>query len=178
MCKLILCAALCGGFVILTDLHPGFMIPALLFLAVLLIQSLQLLLQSRTDSLTGLYNLRHLEAMRGKYRHCSALTVYYFDLDHLKLVNDTKGHASGDRILTEFAALLRPDTHNGNCAYRIGGDEFLLIIPSRADISLPETEISYSWGCAAGSGELLLDLIRQAEQDMYCRRKEKTTTEA
>ncbi len=85
-----------------------------------------------TDSGTGIPNRRHaiLELEKGfaAARRGSTLAVVLFDLDHFKRVNDEHGHAEGDRILTEFAALLEAETRSMHVAARFGGEEFLAIL--------------------------------------------------
>lgn len=166
MILLILCTCLCAVCTVMSSHAPLWCLPALLFLALLLIQSLYLHRKSRTDPLTGLYNLRHLQAMEGRYRHHPTITVYYFDLDDLKRVNDTGGHEAGDKLLVDFAADLRRKMPRGGRAFRVGGDEFLLILPGSAAYN-PESDFSASWGSASGSGKDLRNLIRGAEQQMY-----------
>jgi two-component system, cell cycle response regulator len=95
-----------------------------------------------TDPLTGLYNRRYLETHLPQLtEHASnrgkSLSVIVFDIDHFKVVNDTHGHDAGDRVLAEFAERLRSATRNIDIACRIGGEEFVLILPT-TDILLAE----------------------------------------
>ncbi|MGH9866298.1 MAG: GGDEF domain-containing protein, partial [Candidatus Acidiferrales bacterium] len=57
------------------------------------------------------------------------LIVVLFDLDEFKHINDTYGHAAGDLVLQEFAAALNRAIRSSDLAVRMGGDEFLLILP-------------------------------------------------
>lgn len=90
----------------------------------------QLLRESYVDSLTGAYNRRAftegagLEDVRGSF---GALAV--FDLDNLKDVNDRHGHKYGDELLRHFASILRVGLRPSDKLYRLGGDEFLLVVP-------------------------------------------------
>lgn len=165
-------AAGCACSLILALRQPLFLVAALLFLAGLVGFSLKLLQLSETDPLTGLYNLRHLERMRRSYAKSRQLTVFYFDLDHLKQINDTQGHSRGDQVLQQMAQLLK---ETGADAYRLGGDEFLLVSASSdasALLSLwDQANISASWGMARGPGSTLSDLMVKAEQQMYQNRK-------
>ena len=52
-----------------------------------------------------------------------------FDIDDYKLINDTFGHAAGDRILVEFSSLLKKNTRKMDICGRLGGDEFGLVLP-------------------------------------------------
>ena len=172
MVTLLLTAAGCGASIFLTRLHPVWCWPALGCLALLTAQTALLFRQSRTDALTGLYNLRRLEDDAGAYRRHTALEVWYFDLDHLKAVNDAEGHAAGDRLLQEFSAALRRDLPRRAGAYRIGGDEFLLVLPGGgAPALLHDADLPATWGHAAGPGTELKALITRAEAEMYRKRR-------
>jgi diguanylate cyclase (GGDEF)-like protein len=83
-----------------------------------------------TDPLTGLANRR---AMDAELSRCLAdpqadFSLLHVDLDHFKQVNDTHGHAAGDRVLVEVAGFLRDQTRNADMAARVGGDEFLVLM--------------------------------------------------
>jgi two-component system cell cycle response regulator len=66
---------------------------------------------------------------RRKWRKGHPLTVVFLDLDEFKHINDTYGHPAGDLVLQEFAAALNRAIRGGDLAVRMGGDEFLLILP-------------------------------------------------
>ncbi len=103
----------------------------------------QLHTQAHTDELTGLANRRaffgHLKSeWRRALRDGTPLTLLLVDLDHLKAINDSAGHAGGDEALRRLAAALRPQARRpGDLAARLGGDEFALLLsgasPKRAD---------------------------------------------
>ena len=89
---------------------------------------------SHTDSLTGLYNYRHLQDMIGREINRSArfghsMCVLVLDLDRFKDVNDTYGHAAGDAVLAEFARRISGMIRGVDLAFRIGGEEFVLLLP-------------------------------------------------
>jgi diguanylate cyclase (GGDEF)-like protein/PAS domain S-box-containing protein len=67
-------------------------------------------------------------ALARAHRDKTQLAVCYIDLDEFKPVNDTYGHAAGDRLLIEIAARLRGQIRGGDTAARLGGDEFVLIL--------------------------------------------------
>jgi len=86
------------------------------------------------DALTGLYNRRFGEQrlaaeVARSSRKGHPLTVVLLDLDEFKYINDTFGHAAGDLVLQEFGAALNRVIRSGDLAVRMGGDEFLLILP-------------------------------------------------
>src|ERR671921_687996 len=87
-----------------------------------------------TDELTGLFNRRALEERLGSeisrsLRHQLHTSVLLLDLDRFKVVNDTLGHAAGDRLLIEVARILRQQCRALDVVGRLGGDEFLVILP-------------------------------------------------
>lgn len=175
MFSLVLIAVLCGIFVFLSPVYTFARWAALCMLAAMTGLAAQFSRQSRTDDLTGLGNLRQLGAMERPYRHHQEIGVWYFDVNHLKQVNDTEGHSAGDRLLIHFASLLRSCEASGARAYRIGGDEFLLIVPQASGDSVPPLpnafQLPASWGYAHGSGPQLHELILLAEQEMYRSRR-------
>lgn len=90
--------------------------------------------QSITDSLTGLHNRRYLEShlrtlVTQSLQHGRALSVLIADIDHFKLVNDTHGHDAGDAVLREFSERFRRNTRGIDLAGRLGGEEFVIIMP-------------------------------------------------
>lgn len=88
---------------------------------------------ARTDALTGLPNSRAFReslhrAIARSRRHRSPLAVACFDLDNFKVLNDTQGHAGGDRALRAAAAALTRVARTADIAARIGGDEFAVLL--------------------------------------------------
>jgi len=87
-----------------------------------------------TDELTGLCNRRALEERLGaeisrSLRHQLHTSVLLLDLDRFKVVNDTMGHAAGDRLLVQVGQILRKQCRALDVVGRLGGDEFLVILP-------------------------------------------------
>ncbi len=87
-----------------------------------------------TDELTGLYNRRALEErlaaeISRSLRHQLHTSILLLDLDRFKAVNDTMGHAAGDRLLIKVANILRQQCRALDVVGRLGGDEFLVILP-------------------------------------------------
>jgi diguanylate cyclase (GGDEF) domain len=94
---------------------------------------------SYRDQLTGVYNRRYLDRIikRELSRSCrgnGCLSIAVIDLDYFKSINDKYGHESGDRILSEFARLLVKNTRKTDSIIRLGGDEFLVILPGINDL--------------------------------------------
>ncbi len=87
-----------------------------------------------TDDLTGLYNSRYFfeeieyEVERSK-RYETPLSLVFLDLDHFKNVNDTYGHLTGSRLLSEVGAVVFQNIRKADKAARYGGDEFVIILP-------------------------------------------------
>ena len=90
-------------------------------------------LQAQTDPLTGLFNRRALgealEVMDGRQQ---GFAVIALDVDHFKAINDGHGHDVGDEVLARLAGVLRECSRQGDLAFRLGGEEFLLLLPDTA----------------------------------------------
>jgi len=113
-----------------------------------------LLDQSSRDPLTGLGNRRTaLEELQRRFdlsrRHHRPLSLVMCDLDHFKVINDTLGHLAGDQVLRDFGTRVLHGLRTTDVAGRIGGEEFLLV--------LPETDLE--------GADLLADRIRAATAD-------------
>ena len=86
------------------------------------------------DALTGLFNRRRFESelaavLERSAREDSDGALLLVDLDYFKQVNDLLGHKKGDEVLVEVAHLLRLSTRSGDVVGRLGGDEFILVLP-------------------------------------------------
>ena len=93
--------------------------------------------QAQTDSLTGLYNHRAFHerlrrALASASRSHEALSVLMLDIDDFKRVNDEHGHDAGDEILRGLAETLKDTVRNTDIVYRLGGEEFAVVIASRS----------------------------------------------
>ena len=89
---------------------------------------------SITDALTGLHNRRYMEGhlrtlVSEAIRTSGKLSMLVADIDHFKNVNDTYGHDVGDAVLKEFAVRLKRNTRGVDLACRLGGEEFVIIMP-------------------------------------------------
>lgn len=91
--------------------------------------------QAITDPLTGLYNRRHFESLYERERQRARrdgtpLSLCLVDLDYFKRVNDEYGHEVGDRVLQFVAALLESGLRQSDIIGRLGGEEFVLLLPN------------------------------------------------
>ncbi len=140
-----------------------------------------------TDELTGLANQRGLLEVAREYPDKLAgqpldLAVVYVDVDGLKSVNDTLGHAAGDALIRSVADVLRRAFRPIDTIARVGGDEFAILLRSpnpqlaqtlvdRVHEHLAEVGISASIGTASstpGASQVdLADLLERADAAMY-----------
>jgi diguanylate cyclase (GGDEF)-like protein len=133
-----------------------------------------------TDSLTGLRNHRAFQEdlardLRRQARVPEPLALIMLDLNYLKTVNDTHGHQAGDERLQTLAHALSETFRGGECAYRVGGDEFAVILPDssawdaleatqRLQTTLAPHAIDVTAGIADASGPRAIDgFIREAD---------------
>jgi diguanylate cyclase (GGDEF)-like protein len=90
--------------------------------------------RARTDALTGLLNRSSLETQIQTFRtrasaERTSIGCILLDIDHFKRINDTYGHKAGDLVLTDIAHIVRSQLRGHDLAYRIGGEELLLLLP-------------------------------------------------
>ncbi len=95
----------------------------------------ELKVKAQEDSLTGLFNRRHLEERLAEVyalarRTRQPLSIVIADLDHFKQVNDCFSHAVGDRVLRGIARLFRRHCRESDLVARYGGEEFVLVLPN------------------------------------------------
>jgi two-component system, cell cycle response regulator len=135
------------------------------------------------DALTGLATRRFILTqlggmVSGARRHERKLSAAVIDIDHFKAVNDTKGHAEGDRVLAEVAHTLRAHLRAEDQLGRLGGEEFLALLPdtdARAAHKAAEhmrervaaTGVTISIGWATWCGEEADELLRRADDALY-----------
>ena len=110
------------------------------------------------DPLTDLYNRRFLNEVIGQEvaaarRYRRPLALLYVDVDGFRAVNNTRGHQVGDLVLRRVAKYLQENVREADYVFRIGGDEFLIL--------LPETD-----GEAEGVAKRLKQGIREAMSDV------------
>ncbi|MGD1210160.1 MAG: GGDEF domain-containing protein [Candidatus Acidiferrales bacterium] len=144
---------------------------------------------SIADSLTGLHNRRFgeerlaVEISRAQ-RSNRSLTVLMIDLDGLKGINDQYGHGAGDAALKVFAERLTSATRGSDLPARIGGDEFLVLLPecepggvnrvlnrlTALEIEIGPDKIAFSYSAGSAdyrAGESLLQLLERADDALY-----------
>lgn len=146
----------------------------------------QLTYLKETDSLTRLFNKnKYNEMVSMYYPNVDNITVIFWDLNNLKIINDTYGHEYGDKALSALASVLYAHSDE-QCrrVYRFGGDEFVMIIDNPHDgeadriISAVKDElmkcsydisieISSAVGIASGNGSDIIEIVKNADSAMY-----------
>ena len=144
------------------------------------------------DPLTGLANRRFILTqlnglVSGARRHERPLSIAIVDIDHFKAVNDEFGHAAGDRVLAAVTAALRARLRAEDQLGRLGGEEFLALLPDadaaaagaaaaklcsevarlRVAVDGHELAVTVSVGWAAWEGEPTEELLRRADAALY-----------
>ena len=157
------------------------------------------------DGLTGLGNHRAFQdelalQLEEARRHGAPLALLLFDVDGLKAVNDSRGHAAGDRLLAAVGQVAAAIMRRGDRAFRVGGDEFAVLLPSSdlevgkavgrrilaaalggGDPSAPIEPFSLSVGVSAypDPSTETHELYRQADAALYwCKRHGRTAVVA
>lgn len=148
-----------------------------------------------TDQLTSLYNRHFLVRYAPKriseaVRHGSWLSLIVLDLDHFKLINDQHGHEIGDEVLQKVAAQLRNACRKEDVAVRLGGEEFILLLPHCDEVGVKQKaeqlreliselkpsglDVTASFGVTCISGQTLktdrldfADLFSAADKAVY-----------
>lgn len=151
-----------------------------------------------TDALTGLYNRRYLEVhlqkmLQNAKENRKPLGIVYMDIDHFKKVNDTHGHQVGDEILQGFAKRIKDGVRSFDLVARLGGEEFVAILPDTTeDVAhvvaerLRQAVAATPFPCSTPTGDLSItssfggvvvndvenvsdtaDLLRRADEQLY-----------
>jgi len=154
--------------------------------------------RSRTDALTGLHNARWwqeiaLKEVARSRRSGAEIGLLLIDLDHFKQVNDTAGHPVGDRVLRQVASALRSAVRTSDAVIRLGGEEFLIMLPdsgqngalrvaekvrerlarlSPAASGLPRITASIGVALYPRHGDSLDDVVQAADTAMYRAKEE------
>ncbi len=150
----------------------------------------QVLSQAERDPLTGVLNRfgweRALEVLKNSDPGLD-YTIVAFDLDNLKIINDSSGHASGDVYIRRFAEILRSICRSNDIIARLGGDEFVLLAPKmtppgardfarRLEGQLIQAGVFVSMGHACDKTPLRVqELLSVADKMMYSNKKYKKT---
>lgn len=149
------------------------------------------------DPLTGCYNRREFDVQINRHsasaiRHNSALSLFIFDIDHFKRVNDSYGHQAGDQVLQQVVSVVQANIRTGDVLARYGGEEFVVILPEtslteaveladrlrkRISRELIKTRsgviaVTASFGVAELSGSSALSRLVQDADEMLYRAKE------
>jgi diguanylate cyclase (GGDEF)-like protein len=135
------------------------------------------------DALTGLANRRFILTqltgmVSGARRHHRPLTAAVIDVDHFKTVNDTHGHAEGDKVLAAVAHALREHMRAEDQLGRLGGEEFLALLGDtsaedapaafeKLRASVQDVGVTVSIGWAAWEGESADILLQRADDALY-----------
>jgi diguanylate cyclase (GGDEF)-like protein len=156
---------------------------------------------AHTDTLTGLHNRRYMEQELDRHvelykRYHHPFAVLMLDLDSLKLVNDTFGHAAGDEALRHLASAMRANIRDTDIPCRYGGDEFIILMPE-ADVNAIATvgrrisdsiskarvkmgggfvslEVSFGAASCPGDGTTTDALLKIADKNLYAAKERKT----
>lgn len=142
---------------------------------------------SFNDQLTGVYNRRHYEEQLIKLdkKENYPLSMIMGDVNGLKLINDSFGHQIGDKLLIKVANILTKSCRNSDIITRIGGDEFVILLPNTDNIQAKkvidriknyasnetiqniDVSISFGYGTKHDKHTSLTSLFKQIEDDMY-----------
>jgi len=151
--------------------------------------------QATTDGLTGLFNKRQFQEeypvlLQLATQRRAPLSLLMLDMDRFKQLNDTEGHKAGDLALQHLAKAIRSKTRTSDRAYRIGGDEFILVsvganVAAATQLSLrvaqeydaikdPKNMTGISFGIVEYDFEKTPEeFLQAADQEMYRVKREK-----
>lgn len=139
------------------------------------------------DDMTGVYNRRFFEQYTAKLEKSSErpVSIISADCNELKKINDTFGHLVGDEYIRMAALLFRMVVQNSGRIFRIGGDEFVIILPRKTageaetivrklqkeeqNFSVKNHNLSISYGvsCMENKTDSIIDIIDAADKHMY-----------
>ena len=156
----------------------------------------EILYLSYYDQLTGLYNRRYYEEelRRLDTERNLPITLIMADINGLKLINDAFGHLEGDRLLKEFADIIKRECRADDIVARTGGDEFVILLPKtdateaekiieRIILSISHKKIhnitcsaSFGWATKMESTEKITIVYMHAEDWMYRHKLSESTS--
>jgi diguanylate cyclase (GGDEF)-like protein/PAS domain S-box-containing protein len=142
------------------------------------------------DMLTGVYNRRYLiEQLEQTWEQCQnnrwPMSVFMLDVDRFKLLNDNHGHAVGDRVLRDVAAVLKSSVSLSGMVARYGGEEFCAVLPNlnaqqatviaetvrkniESQLELPyHVTASLGVSCSQFGASNYQEMLEQADQSLY-----------
>ena len=145
-----------------------------------------------TDELTGLFNRRYIMVQLNSYKALAdregfVFSICYIDIDNFKEINDQFGHHEGDKVLRRLAQVLMASVRQSDTVARVGGEEFLLVMPNRGEVNasafaeslrarishasfgdLVGLNITISIGVAINEEDISIDqLVSRADQGLY-----------
>ena len=138
---------------------------------------------TQRDALTGLLNRQsyYTELIESANNITAVVSI---DMNGLKDLNDSKGHEAGDIALTAIGDCMSRNLSDGEYAYRVGGDEFILICVKKTEeevkrlvdsikLDLAKTKYTCSFGCSfKEEGKSVDDMIRESDEIMYANKEE------
>lgn len=136
------------------------------------------------DSLTGVFNYNYLQKIDSEIS-TKDFTLFFFDLDGLKKINDLHGHEHGNKLIQNFAKILKSSFRFDDLVIRYGGDEFIVIVfrnklnPNKAiekinkHPKMMELDIAFSFGFSSNSDKNLKKTLSIADQLMYSQKESK-----
>lgn len=137
------------------------------------------------DEMTGVYNKNeYLSMIADYYPSIDRISVIFWDVNHLKKINDQYGHEYGDELIAAISESILPYQDETKKIYRIGGDEFVMIGENMEDgdvegiisdwkkkiagkVIKRTIQVSAAVGFAEGSGDELEEVIKRADEHMY-----------
>jgi diguanylate cyclase (GGDEF)-like protein len=145
-----------------------------------------------SDPLTGALNRRGLDRHLADGPARLVMPVIVIDIDHFKAINDSFGHAVGDRVLTAVTTVMRRELRAGDLLARVGGEEFQVVLGDATsdeagavaerlrhavvqfawDAIAPGLSVSVSVGLAIGSGEVYQQLVVAADEALYAAKRQ------
>jgi len=147
------------------------------------------------DQLTNVRDRKSFMERMQSFGQQSSMTIFMFDINQLKQVNDNYGHSEGDLYILEAVGLIKNSLEKYGTIYRIGGDEFVVLCPEMSEINLktalhrlklenpkffkheqaeyPKMILSYGYSQYLGEEEDSLDkCLKRADADMYAMKEQ------